>query len=69
MDLNKYKNLLTPGRWPRNYPNDAHILALAGVAQKIADDSNKSSNKSKTSNRESTNGDPAYTRDLPSWIM
>ena len=57
--LNKYNNLLTSGRWPNKDPKDAQIPYLVGVSQKIADDSNKSYEKSSTSNRESTKGDPA----------
>ena len=69
MVLKKYNNLLTPGRWSNKDPKDSHILALLGVAQKLSYDSKKSSKKYNTSNRESTKGDPAYTRDLPPWIL
>ena len=67
--LNNYDNLLNSGRWSTKYPKDAQIVAIAGVAQKLAYDSNKSSEKSNTSNRETTKGDPAYTRDLSPWTM
>ena len=50
------------------YPKDSQILALVGVAQKLADDSNKSSEKSNT-NRDTTKGEPAYIRDLPPLIL
>ena len=59
MYLKKYNILLTPGRWYTKDPKDSQILALVGVAQKLADDSKKSSDKSNTSNRASTNGEPA----------
>ena len=55
-DLKKYNNLLTSGRWSNNDPKDAHILYLVRVSQKLADEPNKSSDKSNTSNRESTKG-------------
>ena len=41
MDLKNYNNLLTSGKWSTKYPKDAHILALVGLAQKLADDSKK----------------------------
>ena len=53
MALKKYNNLLTPGMWTNKYPKDDHILALVGVPQNLADDSNKSSDKY---NRGSTKG-------------
>ena len=37
--------------------------------QKISDDSKKSSEKSNTSNIDTTKGEPAYIRDLPTWIL
>ena len=52
MYLKKYNTLLTLGRWSNKDPKDDQILALVGVAQNIADDSNKSTEKSNTSNRE-----------------
>ena len=63
MDLNKFNNLLTSGSWPNKDSKDAQILE--GVAQILAYDSKKSSEKPKKSNRESTKGEPAYIRDLP----
>ena len=66
--LKKYNNLLKSGRWYNKDPKDSQIPYLVVVSQKIADDSNKSSEKSNTSNRESTKGDPAYIKDLPPWI-
>ena len=62
MVLNNYNNLLASGVWSNKYPEDDQILALVGVAQTLAYDSNKLSNKS---NRESTKGGSAYIRDLP----
>ena len=56
MDLNNYNKLFNSGRWSNKYPKDAQILFLVGVAQNIADESTKSSDKSNTSNRESTKG-------------
>ena len=41
-------------------------MYLVGVAQKLSDDLNKSSDKY---NRGSTKGEPDYIRDLPSWVM
>ena len=69
MYLNKYKNLPTSGRWSIKDPKDAQILALVGVSQKIVDDSNKSSDKSNASNRDTTKGYPEYTRDLPPCML
>ena len=59
MALKKYNNLLTSWRWSTKDPKYAHILALVGVAQKLADESNKYSKESNTSNRETTKGEPA----------
>ena len=39
MALNKYKNILTSGRWHTKDTKDAQILALVGVAQNLAYDS------------------------------
>ena len=65
MDLNKYNNLLTSGRWYIEDPKSAQILALVGVSHNIMDDSKNTSDKS---NRESTKLEPAYIRDLPPLI-
>ena len=62
MASNKYNNLLTSGRCSNKDTKDAHILALVGVAKKPPEKSKKSSDKSNTSDRESTKGYPAYTR-------
>ena len=43
---------------------DYKILALVGVAQKLAYDTKKSSDKSNTSNRDTTKVEPDYIRDL-----
>ena len=56
MDLQKYNNLLTSGRLSNKDPKDYQILYLVGVAQNLSDHFNKSSDKSNTSNRESTKG-------------
>ena len=53
MVLKKYNNVLTSGRWFNKYPKDSKILDLFVVAQKLADDSKVSSEKS---NRESKKG-------------
>ena len=66
IDLNKYNNLLTSGGCYTKDPNNAQILALFGVVQKIVDESNKTSEKS---NGKSTKGEIGYTRDLPSFIL
>ena len=66
MDLKKYNNLLNSERWTNKDTKDAHIPALVGVAQKLADESNKSSEKS---NRESTKCEPAYIRYIPLWML
>ena len=65
MDLKKFNNLLTSGKLYSKDLNDDHILALVGVAQKMADDSNKSSEKSNTSKRDTTKVDTTYIRDIP----
>ena len=69
MYLKNYYNFLTSGRWSTKDPNDAQILALVGVSQKLEDDSKKSSDKSNTSNRETTKREPAYTRDFIPWML
>ena len=69
MALKKYNNPLTSGRWSSKDPKDSQILALVGVDQKLADDLNNSSDKSNTSKRESTKGDPYYIRDPPPWML
>ena len=69
MALNKYNNLLTLGRYSTKDNKDDHILALVGVAQNLAYDPKKSSEKSNTSNRETTKGEPAYIRYSPPWIL
>ena len=66
MDLKKYNNLLNSERWTNKDTKDAHILNLVGVAQKLADESNKSSEKSY---RESTKCEPAYIRYIPLWML
>ena len=42
---------------------------LIEVAQKLSDDSKKSSERSNTSKRETTKGEPSYIRDLSPWIL
>ena len=69
MALNNYNNLLTSGIWSINNIKDAQILSLVGVAQNLEDDSNKSYDKSNTSNIYSTKGEPAYIMDLPHCIL
>ena len=64
-DLKNYNKILTSGRCYTKYTKDSHILNLVGVDQKIAYNSNKSSEKS---NRDPTKGDTSYTRDLPPWV-
>ena len=44
--LKKNNNLLTSVRCSKKYPKDSQILALVGLAQELADISNKSSEKS-----------------------
>ena len=51
MELNKYNNLLTSGRCTNKDTKEDQILDLVGVGKKLADDSNKSSEKSNRSNR------------------
>ena len=60
MALKKYNNLLTSGRWSNKDTKDDQILALVGLAQNLADDSKKASEKSNTSNRNLPNGQPSY---------
>ena len=69
MALKKYNNLITSGMWSTRDPKGDHILALVEVAQKLADDSKKSSESSNTSKRETTKGEPSYIRDLSPWIL
>ena len=69
MALNKYNKLLNSFRWSNNNTNDEKILALVVVAQKLADDPNKSSDKSNTSDSKSTKVEPTYIRDLPTWML
>ena len=57
MALKKYNKLLTPGRCYTKDTKDDHIIYLIGLAQNLADDSKKSSEKSNTSNRETTKGE------------
>ena len=64
MALKKYNNLITLGRWYTKDTKDSQILSLVGVDQKLVDDSNKSSDKSNTSNRDTTKVEPDYIRDL-----
>ena len=45
MYLNKHNNLLTPGRCSKKDSNYSQIIALFGVAQKLADESKKSYEK------------------------
>ena len=69
MALKKYNNLLTSWRWSTKYTEGAQILILVGVEQNLAYDSKKSSEKSNTSNRETTKVNPSYIRYLPPWIL
>ena len=69
MDLEDYNNLLTYGMWSNKDPKDDQILALVIVVQKLVDDSNKSSDNSNTSNRESTKGEQSYITDLPPCML
>ena len=69
MAMKKYNKLLTSRRWSTKDPKDAKILALVLVAKTLVDESFRLSKKSNTSNRDTTKGDPAYTRDLPPWIL
>ena len=65
MSLNEYRNIFTSVRWSTKDYKDIQILAIIGVAQKLAYDSNKLSEKSNNYNRKSTRGERAYTRYLP----
>ena len=62
MSLKNYKKLLTSGSCSTKDTMEYQILALVGVAQKIAYDSKKSSDKFNTSNRETKKEWPAYIR-------
>ena len=59
MALNNYNNIFTSGRWLNKDTKDSHILSLLVVDQNLADGSNKSSEKSNTSNRKLTKVDSA----------
>ena len=65
MALKKYNNLHTSMMWYTKDIKDDQILALLGLAKNLAYDSKKPSDKSNTSNRETTRGEPSYIRDLP----
>ena len=67
--LKGYNNLRTSVRWYNKDTKDDHIPSLLGMDQKLADDSNKPSDKSNTSNWESTKRDPDYIRNLPPWML
>ena len=69
MSLNNYNNLLTLGSCSNKDSKDSHILALVVLSQKLADNPKKSSEKSNTSNRDFTEWEPAYIRDLPPWML
>ena len=69
MSLKKYNNLLNSGRWSNKDPKYVQILSVVLVDQNLSDNSNKSSYKSNTSNRESTKVDLDYIRDLLPWIL
>ena len=69
MALKNYNNPIPSGRWSTNYPKDYQMLSLVVVAQKLLDESKKSSEKSNTYNRETTKEEPAYIRYIPSWIL
>ena len=68
MALKKYNKLPISWRWSKKDPKDAHIPDLLGVTQNLAYDSKKSSDKSNTSNMESTKGKTEYIRDIPPWM-
>ena len=55
--------------WSNKDTKYDQILFLVGVDQNLADDSKKSSEKSNSSNRDSTKVEPAYIRYLPPWIL
>ena len=67
--LKKYNKILTQERWYTKDYKDAQIISLVLVAEKISHDYKKSSDKSNTSNRENTKGEPAYIRDIPPWML
>ena len=69
MALKNYNKLLTSGRCSNKYPKDVQILSLVVVIQKLSDEANKSSEKSTTSNRESTKGEPDYIMYLPPCML
>ena len=54
MALNKYNIILTSERLSTKDTKDDQILSLVGVSQKLADYPKKLSEKSNTSNRETT---------------
>ena len=68
MSLKKYNKLLTSGRWSTKDPKDNHILALVVLAQNLSEEFKKSSEKSNTSKKDTTNGESAYIRDLPPFM-
>ena len=68
MALKKYYNILASGRWYNKDHKDDKILSIVGVVQKLADESKKLSERSNTSNMETTKGYPSYIRDILTWI-
>ena len=48
----KYNKIIISGRWYNKDPKNVQILAIAGVDQNLADDSKKSSDQSKTPNKD-----------------
>ena len=69
ISLKKYNNLLNSRRCSNKDPKYVQILSVVLVDQNLSDNSNKSSYKSNTSNRESTKVDLDYIRDLLPWIL
>ena len=72
MALKKYINRLTYRRWTIKDPKDSQLLVLVGVAEKIMDDNNKSSDKSEGNNKEpiwSTKGEKDYIKDIQYYVF
>ena len=68
--LKKYNNLTESGRWVTKDPNDAKIVALVGVSEKLAKqlDSSKGRTKTKSDQQQQAgSSSQSYHRNLPQW--
>ena len=66
MYLKKYNKIIISGRCYTKDNKDYNIMDIVGMAQNIADESKKESEKP---NKYSPKGEPDYIRDLPPWMI